>query len=131
MEKKIAADKPKNKGGRPRKYVAKTGVTRETRDTIDGVRDKLSVEGKDPNFHYFFALDTDEHGTELFRLQRAGYTFVQSDEVVVGQADVYKSHDVGSIVRVPAGRDGRYHYLMKIPMDWYLDDQRALEEKNK
>lgn len=120
---------PKNKGGRPRKYVPKTAVTRQSRIPLSGTRDILTVEGKDPNYHYFWAADTDEKGTEIYRLQRAGYEFVQAEKVEVGQSSVYKSHDVGSIVRVPSG--DRYVYLMRIPMQWYLDDQMDLERLNK
>jgi len=122
--------KPKNKGGRPRKNVARSTVTRATRIPVSGLRDKLTVEGKDPNYHYFWALDVDEHGNELYRLHEAGYEFVQSDSVRVGQAHVHQSAGIGSIVRVPNG-DGRYLFLMRLPMQWYLDDQQALEQRNK
>jgi hypothetical protein len=122
--------KPRNKGGRPRKYVQRSKVTRETRVPLSGIRDILTVEGKDPNYHYFWALDADEKGNELYKLSRAGYEFVQAESVVVGEASVYKSHDVGSIVRVP-NKDGRFLFLMRIPMQWYMEDQAELERKNK
>ncbi len=119
-----------NKGGRPRKYVAKTGITKETRVPVEGLRDILTVEGKDPNFHYYWELDSDETGTNIYKRLRAGYEFVQADTVIVGQANVYKSSNVGTIVRVP-NPDGRYLYLMRIPKDWHEDDLKAQELRNK
>jgi len=118
----------KNKGGRPRKHVAKSGVTRETRVSIAGMRDLLTVHGKDPRYHYYWELDSDENGSRIRARRLAGYEFVQADEVSIGQASVYKSYNVGTIVRVPTGGD--YLYLMKIPMEWHEDDLRAQEEEN-
>jgi len=119
-----------NKGGRPRKYVPKTGVTRETRVPITGTRDILGVEGKDPFYHYYWALDTSEEGTQIMRLQNAGYNFVQSSEVKVSNTSVYSAAGIGSIVRVAAGQ-GSFHYLMKIPQEWYEQDMADIERKNK
>lgn len=122
---------PKNKGGRPRKHVLKARVDRETRIPLHGIRDKLTVEGKDPNYHYFWALDESENGAEIYKLLLAGYEFVAAHTVKIPQVSVYQARDIGTIVRVPAGSDGRYHYLMRIPMQYYLDDQAALEIRNK
>lgn len=121
--------KPKNKGGRPRVKVPKSGVTRETRVPIDGARDVLTVVGKDPNYFYYWELDSDENGNRIHKRRMAGYEFVQSGTVKVGQASVYKSHEHGSLIRHPSGGD--YLYLMRIPMQWHLDDIAALERKNK
>jgi len=123
--------KPKNKGGRPRKYVPKSGVTRDTRVPINGDRDILTVTDKDPNFHYSLPADTDENGAEIQKMLRAGYQFVQAGkQESVGEVNVYRSTQHGSIMRVPAGA-GKYHYLMKIPMQWHKEDMEALEQKNK
>ena len=123
--------KPKNKGGRPRKYVPKSGVTRDTRVPINGDRDILTVTDKDPNFHYSLPADTDENGAEIQKMLRAGYQFVQAGrQETVGEVNVYRSTQHGSIMRVPAGA-GKYHYLMKIPMQWHLEDMEALEKENK
>jgi hypothetical protein len=121
---------PKNKGGRPRKHIQKNRVSRESRVSLSGLRDKLTVHGKDPNYHYFWALDANENGAELYNLQLAGYEFVASHTVKVGQAYVYQARDIGTIVRIPNG-DGRFMYLMRLPMQFYLDDQKELELKNK
>jgi len=123
--------KPKNKGGRPRVKVPKSGVTRETRIPIDGARNKLTVEGKDPNYHYLWELDNEESGNRIQTRRNAGYEFVQAGAVTVGQANVYKSNEYGSIVRVPDGADGYYLYLMRIPMQWHNEDLARHEQMNR
>jgi hypothetical protein len=84
----------------------------------------LTVEGKDPNFHYHWFSDKNETGQRIHRAKMAGYEFVTSDEVVIGESMVYKSSNVGSIVRIPDGRSGNYLYLMKLPQEWREEDLR-------
>ena len=118
--------------GRPRKVdieAEKNRVTKETRVPLGGFRNILTVENKDPNYHYFWAIDETEGGTAIARAQQAGYEFVRPEEgVVVGEASVFKTENVGSIIRVPAG-GGMFHYLMKMPMAFYEDDQRRHNER--
>jgi len=122
---------PKNKGGRPRKHVPKTGVTRETRVPIDGARDILTIENKDPRYHYHWEYCDNENGYRIQKLRRAGYEFVQANrQETVGQPHVYSSANFGSIIRIPSGAEG-YVYLMRIPKEWREDDLEALEQKNK
>lgn len=113
--------KPVGKGGRPRKREVNT-ISREARVPLTGFRDKLSVHGKNPNFYYYWVADTSEGGSEIQRFKLAGYDFVQSNEVTVGDVYVFKTENVGTIVRAPSG-DGRFLYLMKQPMEWHLEDQ--------
>ncbi len=129
--KAVQVKAPNAKGGRPRKYVPKTGVSRETRVPIAGMRDVIpEIQGKDPNFRYYFELDSDETGARINRRLRAGYTFVQAEEVDVPGTYVYSASNVGTIVRVPNANNG-FLYLMKIPMEWYLEDVKAEENKVK
>jgi hypothetical protein len=86
----------------------------------------LHVEGKMPGFHYRWIKDTDETGSEVLRYLSAGYEFVSRKEgVIVGDNSVYTSKAVGSMIRVPAGSTGEYLYLVKIPQEWYDEDQAA------
>ena len=78
---------------------------------------------KDPDFQYYWELDGDERGTKIAKLQLAGWDFAPADAHKVGETMVYKSENVGSIIRVPAGRDGRYLYLMRIKREWYDEDK--------
>ena len=40
---------------------------------------------------------------------------------------MYKSDNVGSFIRIP-NEDGRWLFLMKIPMDWHEEDLKAAQE---
>lgn len=105
---------------------------------LAGFRDILSVEGQDPNFVYRFVKDVDSlvenkegsvemrPGQRIMRFQAAGWTFVDSESVTVGSNHVWKTENVGSIVRIPAGNN-EYLYLMRIRKEWYEEDQRAKE----
>ena len=98
----------------------------------ESYRNILTVDNKDPNYEYRWVLDSyakhDEDsgnfypGQRISKFENAGWEFVLSGEVSVGDSYVYKTNNTGSIVRVPAGQ-GEYHYLMKIKKEWYKEDQ--------
>ena len=90
---------------------------------VSGLRDILTVEGKDPAFHYHWVVDTDEQGGRIMKFKRGGYDLVPSSEVEIGQDTVYKSKQDGNIVRLPTG-GGKHSYLMKIKKEWYEQDQK-------
>ena len=121
-------EQPTKGRGRPSKIkTGETEVTRETRTPMGGFNGPLDIvkEKKDPNYHYYWELDESEVGSNIERRLRAGYVFCLAAEgLVLGGTSVYKTEDVGSIIRVPAGQ-GRYHYLMKIPLEWYEEDTKA------
>jgi hypothetical protein len=112
---------PVKKGGRPRKREVNT-ITRSERVPLSGMRDILSVKGKDPKYYYYWVADDSEGGGEIMRFKQAGFDFVQAGEVVVGDTYVFKTENVGTIIRTPS-RDGRFLYLMKQPMEWHIEDQ--------
>lgn len=104
----------------------------------ESYRNILTVENKDPNYEYRWVLDQyarhDDQSNEFHPGQRlarfiaAHWQFVHNHEVTVGDAYVYKTGNVGSIVRVPAGH-GDYHYLMKISKELYDEDQKEKQGK--
>lgn len=123
----------KRKGpGRPRKDETRaesTGQRPSKRVPINGFRDKLSVEGCDPNYVYRWVLDSSEGGQRIMQCSAASYEFVTSDQgVTVGQGSVYKSDNVGSIIRTPGG-NGDFLYLMRIPKEFHDEDKMAKEKK--
>lgn len=120
----------KRKPGRPRKpNPGERSVTRDTRTPVGGFAGPLSLENKDPNYRYFWEIDSSEDGSKIERRLQAGYVFCRNDEgLVVGETSVYKTENVGSIIRVPAGQ-GHYHYLMKIPKEWHEDDQKRHDKR--
>ena len=105
----------------------KKGVTRGTRVPLGGFAGPLTLlqENMDSEYHYSWPLDDSEDGSKMERLLQAGYAFCKPEEnLVAGNSSVYASVHQGSVIRVPAGQ-GKYHYLMKIPQEWYEDDQAA------
>jgi len=71
-------------------------------------------------------IDGAEDGQKIMKLNKAWWDLVHSDDGqhVVGQDMVYKSDNVGSIIRVPAG-SGKFYYLMRIPLEYYNQDQKS------
>lgn len=109
---------------------------RPTRTPVSGHRNILTIKGKDPAYEYRFVKDvtyeqvdgegkvTARPGQRLMRFQEGGWQFVGKDEVEVGENKVYRTENMGAIVRIPSGGD-EYLYLMKIHKDWYEEDQEA------
>ena len=114
--------------GRPRSNpaVSSEETTRKPiRVPITGHRDPLQLEGTDPDFFYRWVKDTAETGSNILRHTQAGYSFVTDEEgLIIGESTVYKSDNVGTCIRVPAG-SGEYLYLMKLPMEWRIEDDKA------
>lgn len=110
--------KPEHQPGRPSKRVP-----------VSGSRDILTVDNKDPDYHYRWVVaGENENGIRLQKFIRGGYEFVSADDVEVGDDSVYKSSNVGSIVRIPSG-DGMYSYLMRIKREWYEEDRANSQKK--
>ncbi len=132
---KKAQDRPTKKESR-----AETVTERPERIPLDGFRDILTVKGQDESYKYRFVKDVEafvenaEGGIEMRPSQRimafqgAGWEFVNSDSVTVGSNHVYKTDNVGSIVRIPAGQN-EFLYLMRIHKDWYDEDQANKEKR--
>ena len=78
-----------------------------TRIPVSGIRDIMTVLGKDPAFEYRFVVDKMERGARMMRFERGGWTYARTDDlpggISVGEESVYKSKDHGSIVRFPSG----------------------------
>ena len=93
---------------------------------ISGQNDPLEVHGKDPDFYYRWVLDESERGTNILKYTRAGYVFAEKSEgLQIGSSSVYTNEDVGTHIRVPAGRSGGFMYLMKQPMGYREEDLGA------
>ena len=93
-----------------------------------------------PGFHlHWFRGDT----ARIKRAQEGGYTFVDEQETVVNSVGLGNEStrsgntDLGSLVSVVAGgndigRDGQpvRLILMKIPLEYYEEDQKLVEQRN-
>ena len=87
-----------------------------------GARNRLTVRpgDKDPNFVYRWINDKD---SRLADAQQAGYDFV-TDDIKVGDPRAAEASQMDSRVSKPAG-GGLTTYLMRIPQEYYEEDQRA------
>ena len=91
---------------------------RPKRIPITGFRNKLTVEGQEPGFHYCWVRDD-----LVSRHERAEYEFVTHD-VIVGDAAITA---VGGKVAVPGG-NGVTLFLMRVPQELYDADMKELRD---
>ena len=116
------------KVGSPPKNQSRASRPTRERVPVSGFRDILTVYGKDPNYVYRWVKDGSDSGQRIWRFRQAAYDFVTVDEVEgVGQDMVFHSEDLGSIIRIPEGKESHL-YLMKIHKDFYEEDQNAKEK---
>lgn len=105
---------------------------RPNRARVSGYRDVLSVRNKNEDYHYRWVLDSSQSGSRILLFQEGGWELVNKDvdNVVVGEDHIAKTEDLGTLVRVPAGKTtpDQYLYLMRIPKEWY-DEDKYEEEK--
>jgi len=125
-EQVIVKNQVRRKRGRPSNKEILERKLGKGRTPLTGDRSQLEVRGKSPGWHYRWIRDTHEAGSEVLRYLNAGYEFVtDKEDVIIGENAVFKSSSIGTGIRVPAGRDGDWLYLVKIPQDWYDEDQKA------
>jgi len=86
-----------------------------------GSRNRLDVIGKDPNFVYRIVNDVDDR---VERFKQAGYELVDVNEARLSSQRVGAGTPEGTMASMPVGM-GTTGYLMKIPKDWYEEDQRT------
>ena len=106
--------------------------SRKSRGSFSGTESKLRVNRTIEGYHLHILNDVPG------RLQTAidnGYEFVTPEEVGgVSSSVVSRNTDIGDKVRYLVGRDDAggplYAYLMKQHMDWYLEDQAKIQNKN-
>lgn len=84
-----------------------------------GQRNILTVKGKDPNYHYRIVNDIDDR---IAQYKEAGYEIVLDNAVSVGDKRVNAASAVGSGKQLSVGQ-GTKAYVMRIPKDWYNEDQ--------
>lgn len=77
------------------------------------------------------------HDRNIQRALAAGYEFCDDREVVLNQKNVGNDNlisgnaSLGTRVQVPAGESTNEHLtLMKLPLEFWREDQTALQEKN-
>ena len=96
---------------------------RQTRTPVGGARDVLTVPNKDPNYAYRWVLDVPGR---LQRFEEGGYEQVRED-LEVGQKTVDRGTQLGSVVTKSGGGNSKL-VLMRIPKEWYDEDQKAKQD---
>jgi len=102
------------------------------RNVFNGTQAKLTVNHQIPGYKlYIFNDDPGKIQTAI----DGGWEFVTPDEVGGVKDSVTSGNtDLGDKVRYLVGAsekgDGLYGYLMKIPQDWYDEDQVELQKRN-
>ncbi len=124
----MSTNKAKKISGSPAENQSRVSgsKSRPKRVPISGDRDVLTVIGKDKDYEYRWVRDTSETGSRIFRFLQAAYEFVDATKGThgIGDSFVYETHDMGSLVRKPAG-GGDYLYLMRIPKEFFEEDAKA------
>lgn len=111
---------------------AADGATRKRRNVFNGTEAKLSVRDQIPGYHLHIFTDS---GSRIQEALDSGYEFVRPDEVGgVSENVVSRNGDLGDRIRflVNPRAEGseQYGYLMKQRLEWYEEDQAALQSRN-
>lgn len=89
-------------------------------------RDRLVVRNKDPNYEYRIVND---EGDRIQRFIDAGYDFVDASESPISSQRIVGSEE-GTKSMAQVG-NGRTAFLMRIPKEFYEEDQKAkMDELN-
>jgi hypothetical protein len=106
-----------------RELSPKVPATRPKR-TSTNVRNRLSIQNKDPNFEYRVVNDRDDR-VEI--LKEIGYEVCTAAELQIGDKRVDLGAPIGSAATLALG-GGDKVVVMKIPKEWYDADQIAKEQ---
>lgn len=98
--------------------IAKAPSGRVSRTPV-GVRNVLTVKGKDPNYVYRVVNAVDDR-VEVF--EDAGYEVVKARDVSIGDKRVDKASPEGTASQASVG-GGRKAVIMRIRRDWFEEDQ--------
>lgn len=120
LEKKAVADEQK-------------APQRTRRGTFNGTESKMAIEHTIPGFHLHWLND---YAGRIQQAQQGGYEFVTAEEIggMVNSNVTDRNNDLGEKVRMLVGHNDQggplYAYLMKIPEEFWLEDQAAIQARN-
>ena len=106
--------------------AAKQQTTRPRRTSINGQRNVLTVQGKDPAYEYRIVNDTEDRITTL---QEMGYEIVTDKNVSVGDKRIANPTQEGSPVKVSVGQ-GTQAYVMRQKQEFFDEDQASKNARN-
>jgi len=102
------------------KEATKTASGRVKRVPVSG-KQPLAVRGKESGFHYRIVNDRDDR---ILEFKDAGYELVQGTDATIGDKRVDAPTAEGSVKQISVG-GGDKAFLMRIPQEWYDEDQDA------
>lgn len=111
-----------------REPIAKTPRTRPQRSKLSG-KSRLVVHNKDENFEYRVVNDVRDR-VEIFK--ENGWEVVPAADVKIGDKRVEDPSSVGSASRIAVGLVGEqagHAVVMRIPKEWFKEDQAAKEQE--
>ena len=94
---------------------------RPTRTPV-GQRQILNVRGKDPNFVYRIVNDV---GDRLGQFIEGGWELVTAESVKIGDKRVDIATAQGTNASVTVDKTGQKAFVMRIPKEYYDEDQEA------
>jgi len=100
---------------------------RVRRSPVNG-RNILSVSDRKPGYHYRFVNDV---GDRVASMQEVGYELVDASETKVGERRLAGTGPLGSKAQASVGRDGTKAFLMRIPNEYFFEDQQAKVDRIK
>lgn len=104
----------------------KVGTKRvKRRAPINGARNVLTVQGKEPGFAYRIVND---EGDRISMMQERGYEIVTDSSIKIGDRRVATPSQQGSAVRMSVGK-GIEGVLMRIPQEFYDEDQESKQQQ--
>jgi hypothetical protein len=111
---------------------AADGAIRKRRNVFNGTEAKLGVREQIDGYHLHILTD---NGSRIQEALDTGYEFVRPDEIGgVSENVVSRNGDLGDRIRYlvnpRAEGTAQYGYLMKQRLEWYEEDQNALQVKN-
>lgn len=87
-----------------------------------GKRDRLSIKNKEDGFTYRIVNDVDDR---VDQLMERGYEVCSKEQVgAIGNKRVDNTSSIGSAAHFSVGQ-GTKAIVMRVPKDWYEEDQRA------
>ncbi|HET8685079.1 MAG TPA: hypothetical protein VFM18_00275 [Methanosarcina sp.] len=89
-----------------------------------GTRNRLTVHNKDSNYEYRIVNDQDDR---VAAFQQNGWEIVPAKDVRIGDKRLENASATGSAAEISVGQ-GTKAVVMRIPKDWYEEDQRAKAE---
>jgi len=90
-----------------------------------GLRPKLSVYGKDPNYEYRIVNDTPGR---IAMFKQGGWELCTNDEVDTGNFRADQASEQGSLAyHIVNGGDGLKGYVMKLKKEWFAEFMEQYE----